>query len=87
MGFDCAPRQTTADFLTSLTSPAERLILPGYENRVPRTSEEFSLAWKNSDQYMKLIRDIDLYNKKFPIGGPSLAAFAASRRAQQAVNQ
>ncbi|KAH7400176.1 ABC-2 type transporter-domain-containing protein [Cadophora sp. MPI-SDFR-AT-0126] len=87
MGFDCAPRQTTADFLTSLTSPSERLIRPGFENRVPRTSEEFSLAWKNSDEYVKLIHDVELYNKKFPIGGPSVASFTASRRAHQAVNQ
>ncbi|KAH7327322.1 multidrug resistance protein CDR1 [Rhexocercosporidium sp. MPI-PUGE-AT-0058] len=87
IGFDCAPRQTTADFLTSLTSPAERLVRRDYENRIPRTSEEFALAWKNSNEYAKLIRDIDLYNKKYPFGGASVAAFAASRRAQQAVLQ
>ncbi|KAH9210215.1 putative ABC transporter [Leptodontidium sp. 2 PMI_412] len=87
MGFECAPRQTTADFLTSLTSPAERLVRPGCENRVPRTSEEFALAWKNSNEFAKLIQDICEYNKKYPLGGPSVAAFAASRRAQQAVHQ
>ncbi|KAK9433828.1 ABC-transporter extracellular N-terminal-domain-containing protein [Lipomyces doorenjongii] len=47
MGFDCPDRQTTADFLTSLTSPSERVVKPDYENRVPRTPDEFVTAWKN----------------------------------------
>ncbi|CZT44690.1 probable ABC transporter [Rhynchosporium secalis] len=87
MGFDCAPRQTTADFLTSLTSPAERLIRPGHEIRVPRTSEEFALAWNNSNEYARLMREIATYNQQYPLGGPSIASFTASRRAQQAVHQ
>jgi hypothetical protein len=37
-------RQTTADFLTSLTSPAERIVKPGFENMVPRTPDEFAIA-------------------------------------------
>lgn len=87
MGFDCAPRQTTADFLTSLTNPAERVIRPGHEIRVPRTAEEFALAWKNSNEYAKLVQDIELYNKEYPLGGQSVDLFTASRRAQQALHQ
>jgi ATP-binding cassette subfamily G (WHITE) protein 2 (PDR) len=34
-----------------------------------------------------LIEEIDTYDEKFPIGGKSVADFAASRRAQQAVQQ
>ena len=41
MGFYCPPRQTTADFLTSLTSPAEREVRLGFEGRVPNTPDEF----------------------------------------------
>ncbi|EEB87302.1 hypothetical protein MPER_15408, partial [Moniliophthora perniciosa FA553] len=37
MGFECPERQTTADFLTSLTNPAERRARPGFEHKVPRT--------------------------------------------------
>lgn len=37
MGYICIDRQTTGDFLTSLTSPSERVIKPGFENIVPRT--------------------------------------------------
>src|SRR5882762_5938652 len=32
-GWYCPPRQTTADFLTSLTNPAERVPLAGWEDR------------------------------------------------------
>ncbi|KAK5807241.1 hypothetical protein VI817_001499 [Penicillium citrinum] len=42
LGYICPGRQTTADFLTSLTTPAERIVQPGFENRVPQTSEEFA---------------------------------------------
>ncbi|KAH0536023.1 hypothetical protein FGG08_007090 [Glutinoglossum americanum] len=87
MGFECPQRQTTADFLTSLTNPDERLIKPGYEHRTPRSPDEFVTAWENSPQYTKLIQGIDKYNKKYPIGGKSVAEFTASRRAQQAEHQ
>lgn len=87
MGFESAPRQTTADFLTALTSPGERRIIPGYEALVPRTAEEFAEAWKSSKTYQRLLEDISRYNEKHPIGGPSVAAFVESRRAQQAVQQ
>ncbi|KAG7660523.1 CDR1 [[Candida] subhashii] len=61
MGWKCPQRQTTADFLTSLTNPAEREPLPGYEHRVPRTAKEFEAAWKNSPEYAALTKEIDQY--------------------------
>ncbi|KAF5860802.1 hypothetical protein ETB97_001022 [Aspergillus alliaceus] len=87
MGFVCPERQTTADFLTSLTSPSERVVKPGYEGKVPRTPDEFAAAWKNSEAYAKLIRDIEEYNQQFPLGGESVQKFIESRRAMQAKNQ
>ena len=87
MGFDCPERQTTADFLTSLTSPSERLVKPGFEGRVPQTPDEFAQAWKNSAAYTKLMREIDEYDREYPIGGESLDRFVESRRAMQAKNQ
>jgi ATP-binding cassette subfamily G (WHITE) protein 2 (PDR) len=87
MGFEPAPRQTTADFLTSLTSPAERIVKPGFEDKTPRTAAEFASAWKRSPEYAALIRDIEAYDEKYPIGGPSVAEFTLSRRAQQAPHQ
>ena len=61
MGYDCPQRQTTADFLTSLTNPAERVVHPGYENKVPRTAKEFEAYWKKSPEYANLISQIDDY--------------------------
>ncbi|KAI1750671.1 ABC transporter-like protein [Xylaria castorea] len=48
LGFVKPNKITTADFLTSLTHLAERVVRPGYEDRVPRLPEEFSNAWKHS---------------------------------------
>lgn len=61
MGYECPQRQTTADFLTSLTNPEERVVKPGFETKVPRTAEEFSEYWRKSPQYKKLIGEIDQY--------------------------
>ncbi|OOF95383.1 hypothetical protein ASPCADRAFT_207854 [Aspergillus carbonarius ITEM 5010] len=87
MGFECPERQTTADFLTSLTSPAERIVKPGYEGRVPQTPDEFAAAWRNSEAHAKLLREIAEYNQEYAIGGESLGKFIESRKAMQSKNQ
>ncbi|KAJ5082688.1 ABC multidrug transporter C [Penicillium argentinense] len=87
MGFECPERQTTADFLTSLTSPSERIVKKGYEDRVPRTPDEFAEAWKTSEAYKQLMREIEEYDQTYPIGGESLQKFIDSRRAMQAKSQ
>lgn len=87
MGFESAPRQTTADFLTSLTSPTERIVKPGFENKTPSTAAGFEAAWKQSPEYAILLRDIGLYEEAYPVGGSSLGEFSLSRRAQQASHQ
>lgn len=61
MGYECPQRQTTADFLTSLTNPAERVVRPGYENRVPKNAKEFEIYWRNSSDYLSLVDDINKY--------------------------
>lgn len=87
MGFECAPRQTTADFLTSLTNPAERLVRPEYQGKTPKSREDFVQAWKSSQQYAKLHEGIEIYNQKYPLGGESAQEFINSKRAQQAPQQ
>ncbi|KAI9743048.1 MAG: hypothetical protein M1818_003343 [Claussenomyces sp. TS43310] len=84
MGYICLERQTTADFLTSLTNPAERIVAPGFEDRVPRTPNEFAAVWEHSDARHELLREIHQFNEDFPISGPHLDQFIASRKAQQA---
>ncbi|KAG9233334.1 putative multidrug resistance ABC transporter [Amylocarpus encephaloides] len=87
MGFDCPSRQTTPDFLTSMTSAKERVVRPGWESRVPRTSEEFSERWIASDSRKHLLIEIERYEERYPIGGESFDRFKASRKAHQAKNQ
>ncbi|WVO17570.1 hypothetical protein L204_105267 [Cryptococcus depauperatus] len=63
MGFYCPPQQTVPDFLTSLTSPSERQARPGFEQRVPRTPEEFAAAWRKSSNYSDLTKEIAAFNE------------------------
>lgn len=62
MGYECPQRQTTADFLTSITSPSERKAKKGFENKVPKTPEEFYKYWLASEDHKKLLSEIDEYN-------------------------
>lgn len=87
MGFECPERQTTADFLTSLTSPVERIVRPGFEGKTPNTPDEFAQAWKNSNTYRKLMQEIEENEQKYPVGGPSMQAFIESRKASQSPGQ
>lgn len=84
MGFECPDRQTTADFLTSLTSAAERRVRPGFENLVPRTPEEFAARWKQSEERQKLLQEIGEHNDAHSKDGEHLDTFHRSRAAQKA---
>ncbi|CAN3353253.1 pleiotropic ABC efflux transporter of multiple drugs Cdr1p [Diutina catenulata] len=64
MGWACPQRQTTADYLTSLTNPAEREPLPGFENKVPNTPKEFEAYWRASPEYAALCTKIDTHINK-----------------------
>ncbi|KAF9875065.1 ABC transporter [Colletotrichum karsti] len=66
MGFMCPDRQTTPDFLTSMTSPSERRIRPGYEDQAPRTADDFAARWKDSREHSALMSDISAYEKAHP---------------------
>jgi ABC-type multidrug transport system permease subunit/ABC-type multidrug transport system ATPase subunit len=87
LGFECPARQTTPDFLTSMTSPQERIVRPGFENKAPRTPDEFAAAWKQSAEYHALQTEIEEYKQSHPINGPDAEAFRASKQAQQAKGQ
>ncbi|KAJ6145454.1 hypothetical protein N7470_009349 [Penicillium chermesinum] len=68
MGWVCPPRQTTGDFLTSVTNPQERTAKEGMENQVPRTPEEFEQYWRNSHHYSLLQKEIKEYHEDYPFG-------------------
>jgi len=61
MGFQCPPRQSTAEFLTAVTDPDGRFPKPGFENRVPRTAADFESYWHNSPEYGNLLKEINDY--------------------------
>lgn len=83
LGFECPEQQTTPDFLTSLTSPAERKHKEGWGDRVPKTPKEFASAWRASETYKELVQKLDEYDRKYQIGQEHLTEFSESRRAQQ----
>ncbi|KAJ5116193.1 hypothetical protein N7456_000541 [Penicillium angulare] len=85
-GWFCPPRQTTGDFLTSITNSLERQAQPGMESRVPRTPEDFEKAWISSPEYKILQDEITAYEKEFPVADDSAAAveFQERKRDNQA---
>lgn len=85
LGFECPPRQTTPDFLTSMTFALERIPRPGY--RPPRTPDDFAAAWKNSPDYRALQVDIDEYKTLHPIGGQDAETFRQLKKSHQANGQ
>ncbi|KAK8050931.1 hypothetical protein PG993_002316 [Apiospora rasikravindrae] len=62
LGFEKPPRATTADFLTSLTNPAERIVRDGYQDRAPKSPDDFATAWKNSPQARQLLHEIEEFD-------------------------
>lgn len=87
IGFWCPDRQTTADFLTSMTSSLERVVRDGFEDRVPRTPDEFASVWKASTERAALIKEIEAYNAQYQLNGQHLEEFKESRRVQQSKHQ
>ena len=83
MGYKCPARQTTADFLTSLTNPAERVARKGFEKSVPRTAKEFYDYWRASPEYTAVVTEVDSYIDH--CRSHSVASeFAAAHHARQA---
>ncbi|KAI9834089.1 MAG: hypothetical protein M1819_003374 [Sarea resinae] len=86
MGFYCAPRQTTAEFLTAITDEHAREILPGFEDRVPRTPAEFAARWKASTYYQALLAEIEEHKRRYPPGdSETLDKFKTIQAAEKSV--
>ncbi|KAL3474110.1 ATP-binding cassette transporter [Aspergillus californicus] len=83
MGYHCPDRQTVPDFLTSLTSPAERTVRPGFEDQVPRTASEFATRWQESKLRQVLLQDIASFEQQYPLGGPSVDEFRTARQIEK----
>ncbi|KAL8708230.1 MAG: hypothetical protein Q9225_007636, partial [Loekoesia sp. 1 TL-2023] len=61
LGFHCPDRQTTADFLTSVTDPIQRVYREGFELSAPKTPADFERVFKNSEAYSKVLADVADY--------------------------
>ncbi|SPJ75803.1 probable ABC1 transport protein [Fusarium torulosum] len=87
LGFVCPEQQTTADFLTSMTSHQERIIRQGYEGKAPRSPDEFAQAWKTSSKRQQLLLEMDNYLERHPFGGEHYEKFVDSRKRDQSKSQ
>ncbi|KAI1408556.1 ABC-2 type transporter-domain-containing protein [Hypoxylon sp. FL1857] len=73
LGFIKPDRATTADFLTSMTNPEERIVRADHTDLVPQSSEEFARKWKQSQEATDLRAKIAAFNASYTVGmsGPA----------------
>lgn len=64
LGYLCPERQTTPDFLTGVTDPTERRFREGFKDRAPRTAEELERAYRSSEIYRGVLRDVQEYERE-----------------------
>lgn len=82
-GWVCDQRQTTGDFLTGLTNPAERKARKDMENKVPRTAEDFERLWLESSAYKDMLKGIEEHEKSVS-GEETVQTFRANKEEFQA---
>jgi ATP-binding cassette subfamily G (WHITE) protein 2 (SNQ2) len=63
IGYYCPDRQTTADFLTACTDPTERRFRDDFEGPIPKGSVQLEKAFKESEAYQNVLRDVENYEK------------------------
>ncbi|KAL4757078.1 putative ABC multidrug transporter [Aspergillus foveolatus] len=74
MGWVCPARQTTGDFLTSITNPLERKARAGMEDVVPKTPEDFETYWRQSPEYKTLLGEMAEFETQHPAGNDEQAS-------------
>ena len=84
MGWNCPPRQTTGDFLTSVTNPQERKARQGFDQIVPRTPDEFEAHWHRSQEFVAVMNEITDHEALRPIRGQAVQNLRESHKAMQA---
>lgn len=82
-GWFCPARQTTGDFLTSVTNPQERKAREGMEDQVPRTPDEFERYWRKSPEFQALQTDIQNYETEYSNGEETIAQLREQQRFRQ----
>jgi ATP-binding cassette subfamily G (WHITE) protein 2 (SNQ2) len=64
LGFSAPERQTTADYLSSITDPGERQFRKGYEDRAPKTSVDLEAAFRQSETYKRVLQEVEVYESE-----------------------
>ncbi|KAJ1754521.1 ATP-binding cassette transporter snq2, partial [Coemansia sp. RSA 1824] len=64
LGIQKPLRQTTADFLTGVTQLGERRIVPGFEDRAPRSAEDFERMWIESTHRSIVMQQVSAFEKQ-----------------------
>ncbi|KAJ2724461.1 ATP-binding cassette transporter snq2 [Coemansia sp. Benny D115] len=71
LGIVKPPRQTTSDFLTGLTRLNERRVKPGWEDRAPKTADEFARLWLQSPEYQATLEQVADFESQLQRDGRS----------------
>ncbi|KAF9632782.1 ABC transporter-like protein [Lasiodiplodia theobromae] len=64
LGFVQPPRWTSADFLTSVTDTHERNVKEGWEDRIPRSAEQFAEEFFKSERHRKNLKEIEEFKEE-----------------------
>ncbi|OIW29031.1 hypothetical protein CONLIGDRAFT_715452 [Coniochaeta ligniaria NRRL 30616] len=63
LGYHAPPRQTTADFLTSISDVNARQFREGWEDKAPKTAEDLEKAFRASETYKRVLADVDDFER------------------------
>ncbi|KAJ5296249.1 uncharacterized protein N7443_007142 [Penicillium atrosanguineum] len=82
LGFICPKGANVADYLTSVTVLTERIVRPGWEEKVPNTPEEFEALYHGSPVYTTQMDAMELPEKLSHETDDLKIAVAAEKRKQ-----
>ena len=75
LGFDCRPRQTTPDFLTSITSDTERSFRQDLSGPIPQTPDDLARVFRQSQGYRELQNNLAAYKSYHQLDKSHAEAF------------
>lgn len=75
LGFFCHSRQTTAEFLTAVTSPVERVVREDHQGPVPLDLDSMAKAFRESTYYEKLKAEMAVYDSSISSDPSYVKAF------------
>lgn len=86
MGFEPAPRQTTADFLVAVTDPNGRIVRSGFDSRTPRLAIEFAQHFRHSKIAELNRQDVETYLQEFVDNKEKMEVYQSSAQQTHAAH-